>query len=104
MKCVIAGCFSPGGNTCGCDTRMVYSRPSNISGNHSPFRLGFSSNLSREVRVGWSGAQPQILHGSADGEMVKALPVVAGQTERAVQHVIEVATDAGAANPGRFGR
>ena len=36
--------------------------------------------------------------------MIKALPGVAVQAKRAVQHIIEVATDAGAPNPGRFGR
>ena len=35
-------------------------------------------NFSRKMRMRWSDAQPQILHGSADGEMIEALPVVAG--------------------------
>ena len=37
----------------------------------------------------WRQAYPQILHRCADGEMIKALPVVTGQAERAVQHIIE---------------
>ena len=57
-----------------------------------------------EMRVRRRGAQSQILDWAADGEVVEALPVVAGQTERAVQHIIEVAADAGAANTRSLGR
>ena len=35
--------------------------------------------------------------------MVNTLPIVTGQTKRAVQHVIEVAPNARAPNTGRFG-
>jgi hypothetical protein len=35
--------------------------------------------------------------------VVEDLPIVTGQTERAVQYVIEITADAGAANPGSFG-
>ena len=55
------------------------------------------------MRVRRCSAQPQILDGSADGEVIEALPIVPGQTERAVQHIIEVATNARAANPGSLG-
>jgi hypothetical protein len=34
--------------------------------------------------IGWNGAQSQILDGTADGEVVEALPIVTGQTERTV--------------------
>ena len=37
------------------------------------------------MRVGWNGAQPQILNRAADGEMIEALPIMANQTKRAVQ-------------------
>ena len=48
-------------------------------------------------------AQPQILHGSADGKMIEALPVVAGQPKRAAMQIINVTPDASAANPGSSG-
>ena len=54
------------------------------------------------MRVGWNGAQTRILNWTADGEVIEALPIVAGQTECAVQHIVEVATNAGAANTGSF--
>ena len=55
------------------------------------------------MHVRWRSAQPQILHRHADGEMIKALPVVPGQPQRIVQHIIEVAADVGAANPRGLG-
>ena len=55
------------------------------------------------MRIRWNSAQPQILDWTANGEVVEALPIVAGQTERAVQHIIEVAANAGAANTGSLG-
>lgn len=57
-----------------------------------------------EMRVGRRGAQPQVLDRTADGEVVETLPIVPGQTERAVQHIIEVAANARAANTRSFGR
>src|ERR1039458_9996748 len=63
-----------------------------------------SRRLTHAGCVGRSGAQPHILNGAADGEVVKALPIVAGQTECAVQHIIEVAANAGAAHPRRLRR
>jgi hypothetical protein len=45
------------------------------------------------MRIGWNSAQPQILDRTADGEVVVALPIVANQLERAMQHIIEVATN-----------
>ena len=65
--------------------------------------LSIFSSIISTIRIGGSGAQPDVLHRTADGEMVEALPVVPDQTERTVQHIIEVATDAGAANPGGLG-
>ena len=50
--------------------------------------------------IGWNGAQSQILDWTTDGKVVEALPIVTDQTERAVQHLIEVAAHAGAANTG----
>ena len=55
------------------------------------------------MRIGWNGAQPQVLNWTANGEVIKALPIVTSQTERTVQHIIEVATNAGAANTGSLG-
>src|SRR5664279_5420920 len=62
-----------------------------------------SSNISREMRIRRNSAQPQILNRTADGEMIEALPIAASQTECAVQHIVEVTTNAGAANTGSFG-
>jgi hypothetical protein len=53
--------------------------------------------------IRWNGTQSQILDGTADGEVVEALPIVTGQTECAVQHLIEVAANAGAASTGSLG-
>ena len=53
--------------------------------------------------VRWCSAQPQILDGIADGEMIKTLPIVPCQTECAMQHIIKVATNARAAHPGGLG-
>src|SRR5271157_255633 len=61
------------------------------------------SNVSREMCIRRNRAQPQVLDWTADGEMIETLPIVAGQTERAVQHIIEVATNAGATNTGSLG-
>src|ERR1017187_4245712 len=61
------------------------------------------SNVSREMRIRGCGAQPQILDRTADGEMVEALPIVVGHAERAVQHIIEVAANAGAAKTRSLG-
>ena len=63
-----------------------------------------SRRITCEGRVGRSGAQPQVLDGAADGEVVEALPIVAGQTECAVQHIIEVAANTCAAPPRRLRR
>ena len=51
--------------------------------------LSCSLNVSYAVRIRWSSAQSQILHGNSDGEMVKALPAVSRQTEGTVQHIVE---------------
>src|ERR1019366_3003963 len=56
-----------------------------------------SRRVCRETRIGWIGAQSHILDWTAYGEVIEALPIVTGQTERAVQHLIEVAANAGAA-------
>ena len=56
-----------------------------------------------EVYIWRRGAQPQVLNGTADGEVIKALPIVARQTERVVQHIIQVASNARAAHTGCFG-
>ena len=63
-----------------------------------------TSHDSGKMSIRCSGAQSQILHRRADGEMIKALPVVADQAQRVMQHIVEVAADARAANPGGFGR
>ena len=55
------------------------------------------------MRIGWNGAQPEIFNRTANGEVIKALPIVTSQTERAVQDIIEVTTNAGAANTGSLG-
>ena len=39
------------------------------------------------MSIGWNGAQTRVLNWTADGEMIEALPIVASQTERAVQHL-----------------
>ena len=49
--------------------------------------------------IGWSGAQPRVLDGTAYGEVVEALPIVARQSECPMQHIIKIATNAGAAHP-----
>ena len=66
-------------------------------------RSDFRSGFLREMLIRWRGAQPQILQGCADREMIKALPVVPGQPERIVQHIIKIAANAGAANSGGLG-
>ena len=45
------------------------------------------------MRVRRCCAQPQVLDGSTDGEVIKTLPIVPRQTERAMQHIIEVMRD-----------
>jgi hypothetical protein len=55
------------------------------------------------MRIRRNGTQTLILDRTTDGEMIEALPIVAGQTERAVQHIIEITTNAGAANTGSLG-
>ena len=50
------------------------------------------------MRIWWNGSQSHILDWTADGEVVEALPIVTGQTERAVQHLIEVVANACAAS------
>src|SRR5580765_701976 len=56
------------------------------------------------MSIRWSGAQSQILDRTADGEVVEALPIVTVQTERSMQHIIEVTTNAGTANSRSLGR
>jgi hypothetical protein len=46
-----------------------------------------------QMRVRRCRAQPQILNGSADGEVIKTPPIVPCQTERKMQHIIEVTTN-----------
>src|ERR1039457_2088215 len=55
------------------------------------------------IQIGWNGSQSHILDWTADGEVVEALPIVTGQTERTVQHLIEVAANAGAASTCSLG-
>ena len=55
------------------------------------------------MRIWWNGSQSHILDWTADGEVVEALPIVTGQTERTVQHLIEVAANAGAASTCSLG-
>ena len=55
------------------------------------------------MRIWWNGSQSHILDWTAYGEVVEALPIVTGQTERAVQHLIEVAANAGAASTCSLG-
>src|ERR1035441_6289430 len=55
------------------------------------------------MRVRRCGAQPQVLDRSADGEVIKTLPIVPRQTERAMQHIVEVTTNARAAHSGGLG-
>src|ERR1017187_4032253 len=46
----------------------------------------------REMWIRWNGTQSQILDRTANGEVVEALPIVTGQTERAVQLKMHGAT------------
>ena len=62
-----------------------------------------SRPVCREMRIWWNGSQSHIHDWTADGEVVEALPIVTGQTERAVQHLIEVAANAGAASTCSLG-
>jgi hypothetical protein len=55
------------------------------------------------MRIGLNGSQSHILDWTANGEVVEALPIVTGQTERAVQHLIEVAANASAASTCSLG-
>src|ERR1017187_5599747 len=67
-------------------------------------RLGQTfASFSREMRIRRGRAQPQGLDGTADGEVIKTLPVVPRQTKRAMQHIIEIITNASAAHTGGLG-
>src|ERR1039457_4926730 len=87
MKPAIAGYFQPGGNICGCGTWKDCETWLLIFGNRRQISSDFQFCFFREMRIRWRGAQPQIFHGSTDGEMIKALPVVPGQPQRIVHHV-----------------
>jgi len=69
-----------------------------------PTAVRVSSRVVIKMGVRGGRAQTRVFDRAADGEVVKALPIVAGQTECPVQHVIEIAADPGAAHPGGLGR
>src|SRR5262245_10333471 len=58
--------------------------------------------LSTPLKMGIRGesAQPRVLDGTADREVVEVLEAVAGQAEQLVEGIVEVAADAGTAHTG----
>src|SRR5438132_11166184 len=63
---------------------------------------GCQLSATGEVCIRRVSPQPRVLDRRADGEVIQVLKAVAGQAEQVVKGVVEVAADAGRANPRCF--